>query len=241
MEKGGLGKVLLFRCISSYGFESFSPFFWRLCFPFVPLYLVLRLLVFQAVLLASLTLFSRQHLVSGRPVYELDVACGVSVTFPGTFVSSLLSRSFALSCFLDSLIYSLCLLLCYSVFFVSIPPFCQPNFSLFPCLVQPLLLPTLSDFFHLLFSMTNVQTVVCQTNVYVGLQCLAGKNPSGFETVTIMELLAYLRLVIATCWLFTLSILFVTTGHVIRPANKMLQKHLPNWIMNNYTFMIMIM
>ena len=38
-----------------------------------------------------------------------------------------------------------------------------------------------------------------------------------------MELLAYLRLVIATCWLFTLSILFVTTDQAIRPANKMLK------------------
>lgn len=62
----------------------------------------------------------------------------------------------------------------------------------------------------------------------------AGKNPSGFEKVNKMELLAYLGLVIATCWLFTLSILFVTTGQVIRPANKLLQKHLPHWIMNNY-------
>ena len=100
MEKGGLGKVLLFRCISSYGFESFSPFFWRLCFPFVPLYLVLRVLVFQPVLLASLTLFSRQHLVSGRPVYQLDVACGVSDCNLSRDLClkscSLLSRSFLL-------------------------------------------------------------------------------------------------------------------------------------------------
>ena len=117
MEKGGLGKVLLFRCISSYGFESFSPFFWRLCFPFVPLYLVLRLLVFQAVLLASLTLFSRQHLVSGRPVYELDVACGVSVTFPGTFVSSPAVYCLALSLFPASLTPSYTL---FAYFYVTL-------------------------------------------------------------------------------------------------------------------------
>ena len=64
--------------------------------------------------------------------------------------------------------------------------------SVLPCEASAL------DFFHLLFTLNIVDVIVRETNKYA-LQCLAssGKNPSSFDKVTEIEMLAYLGLIIA--------------------------------------------